>query len=93
MIDLNDIVIPEVKNVWQEVAEALHYSQSDIESIRQKELNDPKRCCKEFLRDWLRSKHGTGPKVWSTLLNAIKNVKEISFDITEDIIAKVKQLN
>ena len=33
-----------------------------------------------------------GPKVWSTLLDALKAVDEISTDITEDIIEKVKQL-
>ena len=33
-----------------------------------------------------------GPKVWYTLLHALKEVDEISADITEDIIAKVKQL-
>ena len=32
------------------------------------------------------------PKVWSTLLHALKEVDEISADIKEDIIAKVKQL-
>ena len=33
-----------------------------------------------------------GPKVWSTLLNALKEIDEIAADITEGIVAKVKQL-
>ena len=33
-----------------------------------------------------------GPKVWSTLLHALKEAEEISADITKDIIAEVKQL-
>ena len=33
-----------------------------------------------------------GPKVWSTLLDALKKVKSLA-NITEDIIAEVKQLN
>ena len=33
-----------------------------------------------------------GPKVWTTLVHALKEVDEISADITEDIIAKVKQV-
>ena len=33
-----------------------------------------------------------GPKVWSTLLDTLKKVDEIATDVTENIIAKVKQM-
>ena len=70
MGDLQKIVIPKIMNNWREIAEALHYDDENIETIKQKGHEDPKQCCKEFFRGWLRSKHGTGSKKWSTLFNA-----------------------
>ena len=63
------------------------------QTIRERNCEDPKKCCQEFFEDWLMTNNGVeaGPKVWSTLLHALKEVG-ISADITEDIIAKVKQL-
>ena len=94
MFDLSKIVIPKIMNEWEDIAFALHYDIVTIKAIRVKYRYDPKMCCREFLQDWLMTKNGieAGPKVWSTLLHALKEVNEISADITEDIIAKVKQL-
>ena len=94
MFDLKKIVIPKIMNEWEDIADALRYDLATIKAIKDKEHGDPKKCCREFFRDWLMTNNGAkaGPKVWSTLLDALKNVDEISADITEDIIAEVKQL-
>ena len=81
-------------NQWEYIAEVLRYDLATIEAIKDKEHKDPKKCCREFFKDWLMTNNGAkaGPKVWSTLLNALKEVDEIASDITENIIANVKQL-
>ena len=88
------IVIPKIMNEWEYIAYALRYDLPIIKSIKVKEREDPKRCCQELFKDWLTTNHGreAGPKVWSTLLDALKEVDEISADITEAITAKVKEL-
>ena len=94
MRDLTKIVIPKIMNQWEYIAETLYYDLAVIEAIKEKEGKDPKKCCRQFFKDWLMTNNGAkaGPKVWSTLLDALKKVNEISADITKDIIAEVKQL-
>ena len=94
MFHLTKIVIPRIMNEWEYIAEALLYDLATIKAIRDKERDDPKKCCREFFKDWLMTNNGAkaGPKVWSTLLDALKEVDEISVDITDNIIANVKQL-
>ena len=94
MIDLKKIVISRIMNEWEDIADALRYDLATIQAIKDKEHGDPKKCCREFFRDWLMTNNGAkaGPKVWSTLLDALKEADEISADITEDIATKVKQL-
>ena len=93
MFDLQEIVISKIMNKWEYIAEALRYDLVTIQAIKDKEREDPRKCCREFFKDWLMTNNGAkaGPKVWSTLLDALKRV-EIAADITEDIIAEVKQL-
>ena len=94
MFDLTKIMISRIMNEWEYIAEALRYDLTTIKAIKNKEHGDPKKCCREFFKDWLMTDNGAkaGPKVWSTLLDALKKVDDISNDITEDIIAEVKQL-
>ena len=94
MFNLTKIVIPRIMNEWEYIAEALRYDLATIKAIKDKEQGDPKKCCREFFKDWLMTNNGAkaGPKVWSTLLDALKEVDEIATDNTEHIIAKVKQL-
>ena len=94
MFDLTKIVISKIMNEWEDIAHALHYDLATIKAIKETERGDPRKCCREFFKDWLMTNSGAkaGPKVWSTLLHALKQVDEISADITEDIITKVKQL-
>ena len=79
---------------WEYVAEAFRYDPATIKAIKEKENGDPKKCCREFFLDWLTTNNGArvGPKVWSTLLDTLKEVDDISSDITEEIITKVQQL-
>ena len=95
MRDISKIMIPNIMNQWEYIAEALYYDLAIIEAIKVKEGRDTKKCCREFFKDWLMTNNGAkaGPKVWSTLLDTLKEVDEIAADITENIIAKVKQLN
>ena len=94
MFDLTKIVISKIMNEWEYIAEALQYDLATIKAIKDKQHEDPKKCCREFFRDWLMTNNGAkaGPKVWSTLLDALKQVNEISADITKDIKAKVEQI-
>ena len=79
---------------WEYIAEALRYDLATITAIKQRERADPKQCCREFFKDWLLTNNGAkaGPKVWSTLLDVLKEVDEISADIVEDMTEKVKKL-
>ena len=79
---------------WEYVAEAFRYDLATIKTIKERGGRDAKQCCREFFKDWLTTDHGNrvGPKVWSTLLDVLKEVDEISAEITEDIATQVKQL-
>ena len=94
MHELTKLVIPKILNEWELVAEALHYDIPTITAIKEKEHGDPKKCCREFFKDWLQTNRGAevGPKVWSTLIDILKDVDEIAADIVKEIIEKVKQL-
>ena len=94
MFHLTKIVIPKIMNKWEYIAEAFLYDLATIDAIKDKERDDPKQCCRVFFKDWLTTNNGAnaGPKVWSTLLDTLKQVDEISADTIEDIIEKVKQL-
>ena len=89
MFFLMKIVIPRIMIYWQDIAYALQYDISTVQEIRVKE--DPKQCCQELLEDWLSTSNGARPKVWSTLLNALREVHDLS-RITKDIIVEVNQL-
>ena len=94
MFDLTRIVIPKIMDKWEYIAEALRYDLATITAIKQKQREDPKQCCRELFKDWLMTNNGAkaGSKVWSTLLDTLKEVDEISADIVEDITEKVKKL-
>ena len=94
MNELQKIVIPKIMNNWREVAEGLGYDNENIQTIKESECGDARRCCREFFRDWLGSKRGTSPKTWSTLLNVIKDPDWDLFEdsIVEEMITKIMQL-
>ena len=94
MHDLTKFVIPKIMIEWEYIAEAFRYDLTAIKAIKQRRGGDPKQCCREFFKDWLTTDHGNrvGPKVWSTLLDVLNEVDEISAEIIKDITTQVKQL-
>ena len=94
MFDLSKVVIPKIMKEWEYVAEAFRYDLATIKAIKDRGGGEAKLCCREFFKDWLKTDHGNrvGPKAWSTLLDVLNEVDEITAEITEDITSKVKQL-
>ena len=94
MFELTKIVIPRILNVWDIVADAFRYDIPTIEAIKEKERGDPKKCCREFFKDWLQTKHGAeaGPKVWKTLIEILEQIDEIDDAIVKDITEEIKKL-
>ena len=88
MADLNNIVIPRIKAEWKDVAYALRYKIVTVNAIKQKHNENPKKCCQELFEDWLSTNHGVSPKTWSTLLDKLKEVEELSA-ATQEIISKL----
>ena len=94
MFYLTKIVTPKIMKEWEYVAEAFLYDLDIIKAIKERGDGDAKQCCREFFKDWLTTDHGNrvGPKVWSTLLDVLNEVDEISAEITEDIATQIRQL-
>ena len=94
MFDLKKIVISKIMNDWMYIAYAMHYDLAVITSIKEKERDDPKKCCEEFFLNWLTTNNGAeaGPQTWSTLLDVLEQVDDIAADVKEDITKKVLQL-
>jgi len=88
MRDLNRFVVPRIKAYWREVAYALHYKKYTLDDIENK---DRDRACTVFFENWLSTDNGksAGPKTWSTLLDAIKEIKDLT-SVREEIL---KDLN
>ena len=79
MYDLNKIVVPKISADWEDhVAYALQCDIPIIRSIQNKHNNNPKKCCKELLTDWLITNNNATPKSWSTLLDTFKDVEELA---------------
>ena len=91
MGDLNKIVIPRIEAEWEDVAFALRYKIAAVKSIKDKNREDPKKCCRGLLQDWLTSDNGISPKTWSTLLNALKQVNELT-SATQEIEEELSKL-
>ena len=77
MGDLNKIVVPKINAYWEDVAYALCFKIHTVEFITSKHYGDPKKCCKELLKNWLSTSNGVRPKNWSTLLSKLKDVEEL----------------
>jgi len=74
---LNRYVIPEIQAHWEEVAYALKFTIPSVETINEKHKGDPKKCCCELLKLWLKG-YGISPKIWSTLLDKISEVQDLA---------------
>ena len=91
MADLLDIVIPLIEAEWEDVAHCLRYDIHAIDAIDDKHKKDPHKCCRELLKDWLRSNHGISPKSWHTLLIIIGKIPNLTA-AKETIINKLEKL-
>ena len=91
MCNRNKIVVSEVAAEWEDIAYALQYKIPTIKLIRSKH-EDPRKCCKELFEDWLTTDNGAKPKIWQTLLNKLKEIKELHA-VTESITEKLIQMD
>ena len=77
MYDLIRFVIPRIAAEWEDVAYMLKYNIPTVESISEKQCNDPQKCCRELFMDWLTTSNGIAPKTWSTLLQKIRQLTNL----------------
>ena len=89
---VNRIVVPRINAHWDDVAYALHYKTYTVSSISRKHNDDPTKCCKELLKDWIITDNGDGPKIWSTLLRRLKNVVDL-LAVRDEIIKELENLS
>ena len=78
MKHLNKHVIPKIAADWKQVADSLDFDICTIRIIEKKFQNDPLQSCDELMRDWLSTNVGTKPKVWSTLITALKDIRQLT---------------
>ena len=79
MWQLNKIVVPLIMANWEDVAyNSLHYDIPTVEGIEATHNKDPKKCCQEMFKHWLKTNSGVGPKTWETLLKQLKEVPELT---------------
>ena len=80
---LVNIVLPRIAADWKIVAINLEFQNSAIRIIQQRGRDDPESCCLEMLTDWVTTGQDVGPKTWSTLLCALKEIKKLTNACTE----------
>ena len=91
MADLLDVVIPVIKAEWEDVGHRLRFGIHEIDTIDEKHKSDPYKCCRELLKDWLRSNRGVNPKNWCTLINVIGKIPHLTA-AKETIIKELEKL-
>ena len=92
MFEVSGHVIPKIMNHWKDVAlHSLCYDSSMIEEIEKKNPSDPKQCCFDLFKDWLKTEHGVTPKTWETLLTQLRKVEQLA-DKVDDITKQLSQL-
>ena len=78
MKHLNKYVIHKIAADWKRVADSLEFDIHTIRIIEKKFQNDPLESCEEMMRDWLSTDVGLKPKIWSTLIAALKDVEQLT---------------
>ena len=73
---LNRQVIPHVRLDWQSVGHHLEVDPSVMKVIDDLYQDDVEKCCRTMFTRWLSHDEGTGgaPRLWRTVLKALKNV-------------------
>ena len=92
MKHLNKYVIPKIATEWKKVADSLEFDLHTIRIIEKKFQKDPMESCDEMMRDWLSTDVGLKPKVWSTLIAALKDVKQLTATV-EEIEQDIKHIS
>ena len=92
MKHLNEHVIPKIAAIWKQVADSLDFDICAIRNIEKKFQNDPLQSCDELMRDWLSTDVGIKPKVWSTLIAALKNIRQLTA-VVEQIEEDIKSIS
>ena len=91
MKHLNKYVIPKIAADWKKVADSLEFDIYTIRIIEKKFPNNPLESCDEMMRDWLSTDVGIKPKVWSTLIATLKDVKQLTA-VVEEIEEDIKHI-
>ncbi|XP_065908551.1 uncharacterized protein [Dysidea avara] len=86
---LHQLVIHKVAAEWKTIADFLDFESSTINIIQDQCRENPTKCCTELFREWLHTDLGLKPKTWSTLFDALKNVKQLT-TVAEEIGQKLK---
>ena len=92
MGDLITIVIPNIQAEWEEVAFVLRFKIPEVNTIKQKCKEDPRKCCRELFIEWLQADRGIGPKTWATLLDNLKEIPQLAA-VTKEIELKLFKLS
>ena len=92
MKHLNQYVIPKIAADWKKVADALEFDIYTIRIIEKKCQKDPLESCDEMMRDWLSTDTGIKPEVWSTLILALKDVRQLTA-IVEEIEQDIRHIS
>jgi len=88
---LLDVVVPRVAADWDKVAHQLEFDDSSIRIIQRRYRDDPEECCHQLLKDWVTTNKGVGPKNWTTLLAALKKIRQLR-SVTQQIEDDLAQL-
>ena len=91
MWQLNKVVIPQIKDYWEDVAFGLRFGIHEVEGIKTTHKDDAKKCCQRLLINWLSTDSGINPKIWETLLNQVKEVEELTASV-EQILQQLKPI-
>ena len=92
MGDLIEIVIEKIQADWEEVAFVLRFKIHEVNNIKKKCKEDPRKCCQELFIKWLQAGCGIGPKTWATLLDKLKKIPQLAA-VTEDIKLELLKLS
>ncbi|XP_065903549.1 uncharacterized protein [Dysidea avara] len=77
MENLVFVMVPKIKEHWEDVAHILQFKFTDVEAIKAQHNEDPRKCCWQLFQDWLWTDKGVHPKTWSTLLDKLEQVEEL----------------
>ena len=77
MWELTEIVVPNIKAKWERLAYCMRYKPREVEAFK-KDSQNLEECCMKLFSDWLETSHGPTPKTYQTLLNHIKQMKDLA---------------